>query len=374
MPKHPFKTICTSLICFAIIITILFSAGYPAYADEEHNRIGKATIKDIGETNYTPISSSYVIDGTYDVACVSSSKYFKIEKAQLTAKEGKLTATLTMSSSSYLLLFEGTSEQATTARASKYIEPEKDLEGNCIFTIPVPALNASFDCAAFSKKKEKWYDRKLMVLASSLPAEALTINAAEYEKNPVEKKQEESQFSEKKAGEADDSTVEINGIVYGSAEGATAMTAIEPMDLGIPDGEYSIGVNLAGGSGRATVSSPTLLIVKDGKSYARLLWSSSYYDYMIVGGKTYLNETTDGGNSSFTIPVPSTDTIIPIIADTTAMGDPVAIEYSLVFYEETIGDKGLIPQEATKKVLVFAIIIIVVGGILNFAIKRKFAV
>lgn len=53
----------------------------------------------------------------------------------------------------------------------------------------------------------------------------------------------------------------------------------------LEDGEYSIQVELEGGSGKASVSSPTLMLVKEGKMYARLQWSSSNYDYMIVDGE-----------------------------------------------------------------------------------------
>ena len=62
---------------------------------------------------------------------------------------------------------------------------------------------------------------------------------------------------------------------------------------------------------------------------------------------------------------------MPVIADTTAMGDPVEIEYQLNFYEDSIGSKGQIPQEAAVNVLVVALVIIVLGGVLNFVIKRR---
>ena len=42
---------------------------------------------------------------------------------------------------------------------------------------------------------------------------------------------------------------------------------------------------MTGGSGKATVVSPTVFLVKDGKAYAKLQWSSSNYDYMIVDGE-----------------------------------------------------------------------------------------
>ena len=92
---------------------------------------------------------------------------------------------------------------------------------------------------------------------------------------------------------------------------------------------------------------------------------------MIVGGKKYLNETTDGGNSTFTIPIAVMDEDMPVIADTTAMGDPVEIEYKLTFYEDSIASKRQIPQEAAVDVLIIALIIIGAGGILNLILKRR---
>ena len=51
------------------------------------------------------------------------------------------------------------------------------------------------------------------------------------------------------------------------------------------DGEYTIEITMKGGSGRASITSPAVLTVKDGRAYARIQWSSSHYDYMIVGGE-----------------------------------------------------------------------------------------
>ena len=141
------------------------------------------------------------------------------------------------------------------------------------------------------------------------------------------------------------------------------------MEIDLPDGEYSIEVTLVGGSGRASVSSPTLLIVRDGRAYARLLWSSSYYDYMFVGGEKYLNESQEGASASFTIPVYAMDSEMPVIADSTAMGDPVAVDYDLTFYRESIGEKGRIPQEAARSVLIVAVIVIVGGFLLDRLIR-----
>lgn len=145
----------------------------------------------------------------------------------------------------------------------------------------------------------------------------------------------------------------------------------KPVSISYPDGEYSIEVNMTGGSGRASISSPTLLIVEDGHAYARILWSSMYYDYMLIDGVRYENLTTDGGNSEFVIPITVMDDAMTVIADTTAMGHPVEIEYKLTFYRDTIASKSQIPQEAAKRVLVIALCIIIFGGILNHILKKR---
>ena len=139
----------------------------------------------------------------------------------------------------------------------------------------------------------------------------------------------------------------------------------------LEDGEYSIQVELEGGSGKASVSSPTLMLVKEGKMYARLQWSSSNYDYMIVDGEKYLNVSEEGRNSVFTVPVTALDDKMEVIADTLAMGAPHEIDYTLTFYEASIGSKGQLPQEAAKRVVAVALVIIIGGGILNYFVNKR---
>lgn len=144
----------------------------------------------------------------------------------------------------------------------------------------------------------------------------------------------------------------------------------EPLSLSMEDGEYAIEVTMTGGSGKATIVSPTVLTVKDGKAYAKIQWSSSNYDYMIVDGQKLLNESEEG-YSTFTIPVMAMDQEMPVIADTTAMGTPHEVSYQFTFYADSIEDKGALPQEAAKRVLVVAAIIIVGGGILNYFVAKR---
>ena len=133
------------------------------------------------------------------------------------------------------------------------------------------------------------------------------------------------------------------------------------IETDLEDGEYSIQVDLEGGSGKASVSSPTLMLVKNGRMYAELQWSSSNYDYMIVDGEKFQNESEEGRNSVFTIPVTALDDKMEVIADTLAMGAPHEIDYTLTFYEASIGSKGQLPQEAAKRVVAVAMVIIVGG-------------
>ena len=118
------------------------------------------------------------------------------------------------------------------------------------------------------------------------------------------------------------------------------------------DGEYSIEVELEGGSGKASVTSPTLITVKNKAATARIQWSSSNYDYMIVDGEKYLPVNEDGGN-------------------TVAMGAPREIQYTLTFYSASIGSKSQMPQEAAKRVVAVALVIIIGGGILNYFVNKR---
>ena len=143
------------------------------------------------------------------------------------------------------------------------------------------------------------------------------------------------------------------------------------IETDLEDGEYSIQVDLEGGSGKASVSSPTLMLVKNGRMYAELQWSSSNYDYMIVDGEKFQNESEEGRNSVFTIPVTALDDKMDVIADTLAMGAPHEIDYTPTFYEASIGSKGQLPQEAAKRVVAVAMVIIVGGGILNYFVNKR---
>jgi len=100
--------------------------------------------------------------------------------------------------------------------------------------------------------------------------------------------------------------------------------------LGLADGDYEAAVTLTGGTGRASVASPAAVTVKNGAATATIVWSSSKYDYMLIGGVRYEPVTLEGG-STFEIPLAGFDRELPVTADTVAMGDPHEIDYTLNF-------------------------------------------
>lgn len=247
-----------------------------------------AGVEDVVEEGMTPIDSSQVKDGVYDVTVDSSSSMFQIVACKLTVENGNMTAQMTMSGTGYLYVYMGTGEQAAAADASDYIPFVEDATGAHTYTVPVESLDTGIPCAAFSKNKEKWYDRTLVFRADSLPADA---------------------FAE--------------GIVT------------TPEDLSLADGTYQVDVTLEGGSGRASVQSPAQMTVENGKVTATIVWSSSNYDYMKVDDIRY-DAVIENDQSVFTIPVTCFDWKMAVVADTIAMSQPHEIDYALRFDSASI--------------------------------------
>ena len=245
---------------------------------------------DVVDENMQPIPAASLKEGTYDITVASSSSMFKVEGAVIEVKDGKIGVTMTMggSGNSYLYLFAGTAEEAAAAAEADLIALNEEADGTYNFKFEIDALNKALPFAAFSKNKEKWYDRNLAFRADTLPAEAF-------------------------------------------ADGYFVTAA----SLGLADGEYTVEATLSGGSGRTSVESPAKLTVKDGAATVTLVWSSSKYDYMLVDGMKYEPLTLDPG-STFEIPVMAFDYALPVIGDTTAMSQPYEIEYTLFLDSATV--------------------------------------
>lgn len=244
--------------------------------------------QDIVEEGMTPIDGEMILDGVYEIQVDSSSSMFQITSCELSVSMGKMTASMTMGGKGYLYLFMGTGEEAVKLSETQYIAFTENENGEHVFTVPVEALDKGITCSAFSKNKQKWYDRTILFRSDSLPITAF-----------------------------DESLV-------------STVTGLE-----LEDGEYQIDVTLEGGSGKASVASPTKLVIQDGKATAEIIWSSSNYDYMIVDNEKYYSEIIDE-KSVFEIPVQGFQYKMPVSADTTAMSTPHEIEYTLYFDADTL--------------------------------------
>lgn len=248
-----------------------------------------------------------IADGTYVATFTTDNSMFHVNEANkdlgiLTVADGKMTIHVSLQSKKIVNLYPGLADDAKKDGA-ELLEPTIDTvtysDGYTDevygFDVPVPALDQEFDVALLGSKGT-WYDHKVIVT------------------NPVE---------------GDDIQAVINGTSESSSEADASASA------DVADGEHTIEVALEGGSGKATVESPTT-IRKNGDEYTAVItWSSPHYDYMIVDGQRYEPVNTDG-NSVFEIPVASLDTPLNVIADTTAMSEPHEIEYTLTFDAATI--------------------------------------
>ncbi len=229
-------------------------------------------------------------DGQYQAVFETDSSMFHVNEAcdgkgTLTVKDGQMTIHVSLVSKNIVNLYPGTAEDAASADESELLAPTTDTvtysdgisEEVYGFDIPVPALDEEFDLAILGTKGT-WYDHKVCVSDPEQIAK-------------------------------------------------TSSTALA-------DGEYTIEVTLEGGSGKAGVESPCELLVENGEATARIQWSSSYYDYMMVDGAKYL-PVNEEGNSVFEIPVSVFDEPMTVIGDTTAMSTPHEIEYTLTFDSES---------------------------------------
>ena len=124
-------------------------------------------------SDLTPVTADRIEDGAYSIEVESSSSMFRVVDAQLTVADGAMTCVLTLSGTGYEKLYLGTGEEAAADSDDTCIYYVENDEGAYTYTAPVEALDQEIDCAAWSIRKQQWYDRVLVFEASSLPEGAL---------------------------------------------------------------------------------------------------------------------------------------------------------------------------------------------------------
>ena len=249
---------------------------------EEENPLNKTLNTD----GLLPVLADSIEEGSYAIETASSSSMFRIEKAVLYVKDNAMTADLTLSGKGYSNVTMLSAEDSAALTSLEGTTPVFDGNGKYVFNVPVQSLNTELLCSAFSKKKQKWYERRVVFYSEKIPAENLFVTP----------------------------------YVMGKCS--------------LKDGAYKINVSLSGGSGRTSVKSPADLRVKDGMPLAQIEWSSPNYDYMILNGEKIL-PLANKENSVFELPVLVFDKPMSVFADTTAMSTPHEILYQLEFSLET---------------------------------------
>ncbi len=119
-----------------------------------------------------PVTADMLVDGTYEISVDSSSSMFRIVHAELTVADGQMTCAMTLGGTGYEKLFMGTSDEAASASDDQchfFVEGD---DGSYTYTVPVASLDEECDCAAFSIRKQKWYDRTLVFESGDLPESA----------------------------------------------------------------------------------------------------------------------------------------------------------------------------------------------------------
>lgn len=101
----------------------------------------------------------------------------------------------------------------------------------------------------------------------------------------------------------------------------------------IKDGIYSVDVTLTGGTGRTSIED-AVVEIKNGNATATIVWSSPFYEYMLIGDTRY-EPIQKSGNATFEIPIVF-DEEMNVSASTVAMSEPHLIEYTLYFDSSTL--------------------------------------
>ena len=124
------------------------------------------------ETEPPVIYADQLVDGSYEIEVDSNASMFRVVKCVLTVENGSMTAAMTMSGQGYGYVYMGTRKEADADTDENFIPFTMDEEGGKVFTVPVEALNLEHDCAAWSIRKETWYDRILVFESGLLPETA----------------------------------------------------------------------------------------------------------------------------------------------------------------------------------------------------------
>ena len=305
------------------------------------------------EPTPTPTPEATVANGIYSMDVTSSSSMFKVVDCILTAKDGKMSAVLTLSGTGYGYLYMGTKEEAASADQSSWIPYQVNEEGKYTYTVPVEALDKEIAVAAYSIKKGIWYDRTLTFQSETMKKIA-DLNSTDSENKGDSGNNGNTGNSGTTGGSNNTGNTGTNnsafpgGSVSGTNSGKTdgndgkadnvskyesdTSGSTSHVDSGttLKDGVYTPDrFTWSGGTGKVQITCNKVTI-KNGQAYATLVFSSDHYQYVKANGNKYYT-TKGGGSATAVIPV-ALNQNNKIIGMTDKMSVAHEIEYTIFIY------------------------------------------
>ena len=305
------------------------------------------------EPTPTPTPEATVANGIYSMDVTSSSSMFKVVDCILTAKDGKMSAVLTLSGTGYGYLYMGTKEEAASADQSSWIPYQVNEEGKYTYTVPVEALDKEIAVAAYSIKKGIWYDRTLTFQSETMKKIA-DLNSTDSENKGDSGNNGNTGNSGTTGGSNNTGNTGTNnsafpgGSVSGTNSGKTdgndgkadnvskyesdTSGSTSHVDSGttLKDGVYTPDrFTWSGGTGKVQITCNKVTI-KNGQAYATLVFSSDHYQYVKANGNKYYT-TKGGGSATVVIPV-ALNQNNKIIGMTDKMSVAHEIEYTIFIY------------------------------------------
>lgn len=186
--------------------------------------------------------------------------------------------------------------------------------------------------------------KKKTLITAAVIAAMIALSGCNKSENSTQSEQSSQTVEENSSSVQSSTSTESSGSAESSSSTESSAESepsvpvdekpVSAYDLGLQDGIYYVNVTLEGGSGKTKVKSPAEMEVYEGNAYATIEFSSPNYDYVKIGDIKYEKENAEG-NSQFFFLV-QFDYHMPIIANTTAMGNPHEIEYTLYFDSQSI--------------------------------------
>ena len=302
------------------------------------------------EPTPTPTPEATVANGIYSMDVTSSSSMFKVVDCILTAKDGKMSAVLTLSGTGYGYLYMGTKEEAASADQSSWIPYQVNEEGKYTYTVPVEALDKEIAVAAYSIKKGIWYDRTLTFQSETMKKIA-DLNSTDSENKGESGNTGNSGTtggSNNTGNTGTNNSVFPGGSVPGTNSGKTdgndgkadnvskyesdtsGSTSHVNSGTTLKDGVYTPDrFTWSGGTGKVQITCNKVTI-QNGQAYATLVFSSDHYQYVKANGNKYYT-TKGGGSATAVIPV-ALNQNNKIIGMTDKMSVAHEIEYTIFIY------------------------------------------